>query len=80
LKKKEKVLKLKIDERIEKRIPLTMEQYDQIFDENKKLFFGVQHVSIDFYIFEDIYKKYYEGKDLLALDKIAAYHREYKWS
>lgn len=77
---REKLLKLNVDERISSRANLTMEQYDAIFDENCKWFFGVENGNIDFGLFDNFYKKYYEGHGLLVLDHIEKFYRKYKWS
>lgn len=77
---KNKIAKLKIEDLIDSRALLSMEEYDKIFDENKKWFFGVENGDIDFQKFENLYKNYYEGKNLLVLERIEAYHRKYRWS
>lgn len=77
---KEALLKLKIDEHLKERAMLTIEQYDEIFDENSKWFFGVENGSLDFTKFNGFYEKQYQGKGLLVLDRIEGFHRVYKWS
>lgn len=77
---REKLLKMRIRERLEKRHQLTMEEYDHILDVNAEWGFGIQNKVADVSMFSDIYENYYEGKKLLIIDKVEGFHRKYRWS
>lgn len=65
---------------IEDRVELTIEEYDRISDINEKWFFGIKNKKVDFSEFQNYYDEWFSGKNLLTLEAINDYHREYDWS
>jgi polyketide biosynthesis 3-hydroxy-3-methylglutaryl-CoA synthase-like enzyme PksG len=77
----QKLRKMEIQKSLSNRYPLTMEEYDRIFDLNHEWLFGVKEKVLDRSGFASIYDKQLKGKGLLVLKDIDAnYHRSYEWS
>jgi len=77
---REKLAALKIEEALDNRYELTMQEYDSLLDLNMEWIFGIQDKEIDISPFARIYAKFFEGKKLLVLQRVKNYHREYIWS
>lgn len=69
-----------IEDHLDDRKNLSMAEYETIFDENMRWFFGIEDQKMEFEKFQDIYDEQYAGKGILALDNIKGYHREYRWT
>jgi polyketide biosynthesis 3-hydroxy-3-methylglutaryl-CoA synthase-like enzyme PksG len=65
---------------IAERHPLSMEQYEIISDEGLHRMCGVRDRKFDPAPYGDVYGPAFEGRDLLVLDQIDAFHRRYRWS
>ena len=75
-----KIKNLNIKSKINNRLKLTMQQYDAILTVAEKFKFGIQNHIINLNEFNELYNDNYHQKNLLFLDKINNYHREYSWS
>jgi polyketide biosynthesis 3-hydroxy-3-methylglutaryl-CoA synthase-like enzyme PksG len=69
-----------IGESLDQRHPLTMQEYESLIPLNRALMFGIENAQADCRAFPKIYSQQFEGRGLLVLDKVSAYHREYRWS
>ena len=79
-KSREKMLAMKIDEALNTRRKLSIEEYDRIIDLNMEWLFGVQDKTVDLAGFAAIYEEQFHNNGLLRLKEIKNYHREYVWS
>jgi len=71
---------MKIGQCLQRRYQLTMGEYDRIIDQNMEWVFGVKDKQVDVSAYAKIYEHALEGRELLVLDRVKDYHREYKWS
>jgi polyketide biosynthesis 3-hydroxy-3-methylglutaryl-CoA synthase-like enzyme PksG len=69
-----------IGKRLTGRHELSMPEYEDLTGLNRGLAFGCKDFESDFDSFRHIYRSHYEGANLLVLQKISGYHREYRWS
>lgn len=76
----EKLKIMRIEDALNRRHPLTMEEYDRILDLNMEGFFGIKDRSIDISPYQSIYDKQFAGRGLLVFKRAKFYHREYEWS
>lgn len=77
---REVLSEMKIQEQLDHRFRLTMEEYDRILDLNMEWGFGLQDKEADISHYAEIYEHSLEGRGLLVLKRIKNYHREYDWS
>lgn len=77
---KEKISKLRIDQSLARRYPLTMDEYEHLLDLSMQTFFGQKEWAVDTSPYQGIYDKQLAGKGTLVLKNIKGYHREYTWS
>lgn len=71
---------MKIGEGLNARYKLSMEEYDKVLDLNMEWVFGLKDKEVDISQFKKIYDYFFEGRGLLVLKRINAFHREYSWS
>lgn len=76
----DQIKKLGLKQKLNERVLLSMEQYDDLSDLKKETSFGVKDISVNYDAFMSVYRDCYEGQNLLALTKIENYHRVYHWS
>jgi polyketide biosynthesis 3-hydroxy-3-methylglutaryl-CoA synthase-like enzyme PksG len=72
--------RMKIQEQLDRRCNLNMDEYDRLLDLNMEWVFGVKDKEVDISPYAGIYKDYMEGQGLLMLKRVKDYHREYDWS
>lgn len=77
---KYKLSLMEINNNLNKRYNLTIEQYDEVLELNKEWWFGIENKNIELDKFAAIYATQMPGKNLLRLERIKNYHREYVWS
>lgn len=77
---KSKLGKMKIKDKLDDRYELNAEEYEKIVDLNMSWIFGIKERTVDFSTFGNIYDKCFKDKELLILNKIENFHREYNWS
>ena len=77
---KEKIAEMKISENLKQRYKLSITEYDRILDINSEWGFGVQNKEMDCDELNHIYSNYFLKKNLLVLENIHGFHRNYKWS
>jgi polyketide biosynthesis 3-hydroxy-3-methylglutaryl-CoA synthase-like enzyme PksG len=71
---------MKIQQHLNRRYQLSMEEYDKILDLNMEWLFGIQNKDTDIFPYSGIYEHFIEGRELLVLKRIKDFHREYDWS
>lgn len=76
----EKLREMNLNEKINQRYPLTIEEYDHILNLSMPGYFGFKDRDIDISPFQAIYEKQFQNKGLLILKGISNYQREYAWS
>jgi len=72
--------RMEIQQNLEKRYPLSIEEYENVLNQNMKWLFGVRDQTVDFDGFKPIYEYFFQGKNRLVLKCVREYHREYDWS
>lgn len=75
-----RLLDMRIQERLDDRYRLSMEEYDNVIDLNASWGFGVQNQDVDTTSPEGLYRRKFEGSGLLVLDRVRGFHREYRWA
>jgi len=58
------------------RYELSMPEYEQLTELNCRLAFGCKDFEPDFQAFQHIYRRQYEGRNLLVMQRISGYHRQ----
>ncbi|UCH94135.1 MAG: hydroxymethylglutaryl-CoA synthase family protein [Candidatus Aminicenantes bacterium] len=76
----EELAGMKIQEQLNRRYRLNMEEYDRVLDLNAEWLFGIQDKETDISPYSGIYEHFMEGRGLLVLKRIKNFHREYDWS
>lgn len=76
----ERVAKLEIGRAVAERVPLTMSEYELVSDLSVRRMGGVEELAVDVAGYRALYDRALAGRGLLVLDRIRAYHREYRWS
>lgn len=71
---------MKIQQQLDRRYQLSMEEYDKILDLNMEWLFGVRDKETDISPYSRIYEHFLKGRGLLVLKRIKDFHREYDWS
>lgn len=71
---------MRIQERLDARRRLTMEEYDHTLDLNADWGFGVQNQVAGTRDPSGVYEEMFEGSGLLVLDGVRGFHREYRWA
>jgi polyketide biosynthesis 3-hydroxy-3-methylglutaryl-CoA synthase-like enzyme PksG len=71
---------MKIQEQLDRRYPLNMEEYDKILDQNMEWLFGIKDKEVDISPYAAIYEHFLAGRGLLVLKRVKDFHREYDWS
>ncbi|AIQ12926.1 hydroxymethylglutaryl-CoA synthase family protein [Paenibacillus durus] len=77
---KRKIKQMNIQQQLSRRYPLNMDEYDRLLDLNLEWIFGVQNKTVDVAPFSAMYEHYFEGRNMLVLDKVTEFHREYRFS
>lgn len=70
--------KLEIGRHLDERLQLSMEEYNTLLIESGLVRFGTRNVKLDFDFIPGAIKAC-KGKQLLFLNEIQEFHREYKW-
>lgn len=73
---KEKQKAFNIQETLDNRYKLSMEEYDKVLYESSKVIFGTRDIKLDLSNLDKIYKK---GQKRLVLQEIKGYERIYGW-
>ncbi|HEY4457804.1 MAG TPA: hydroxymethylglutaryl-CoA synthase [Pseudonocardiaceae bacterium] len=76
----ERVAKLEIGRAVAERVPLTMTEYELVSDLSVRRMGGVEELEVEIADYQALYDRTLAGRGLLVLDRIRAYHREYRWS
>jgi polyketide biosynthesis 3-hydroxy-3-methylglutaryl-CoA synthase-like enzyme PksG len=71
---------LRKEESLQDRYQLTTPEYDTLLEESMAWPFGTKDKEVDLARYQDIYDRCFAGRGLLVLERIANYHREYRWS
>jgi polyketide biosynthesis 3-hydroxy-3-methylglutaryl-CoA synthase-like enzyme PksG len=71
---------MNIQERLDQRYPLNMEEYDLLLDLNMEWMFGIKDKETNISPYARVYEHSIAGKGLLVLKRIKEFHREYDWS
>jgi polyketide biosynthesis 3-hydroxy-3-methylglutaryl-CoA synthase-like enzyme PksG len=71
---------MNIQERLNQRYQLNMEEYDRLLDLNMEWMFGIKDKESDISPYARVYDHFLEGRGLLVLKQIKEFHREYDWS
>jgi polyketide biosynthesis 3-hydroxy-3-methylglutaryl-CoA synthase-like enzyme PksG len=74
------VKKMKINEQLDRRYKLDVNEYDQLLNINQEWTFGIKNKETDISSYAKIYKHFFQDRELLVLKRINDYHREYGWS
>jgi polyketide biosynthesis 3-hydroxy-3-methylglutaryl-CoA synthase-like enzyme PksG len=77
---REILAEMKIQQQLDRRYNLTMEEYDRLLDLDMEWGFGIQDKETDISPYAAIYEHFMEGRGLLVLKRIKNFHREYDWS
>jgi len=77
-KSQETLSQFKLSKHLDERYLLSMEEYENTFEANKGLKFGVKDHIVNAGEFSSLYNKL-KGKNKLVLSEIKNYHRIYKW-
>ncbi len=73
--------KMNIRQHLDNRHELSIEEYDDLMDQNTEWLFGIKDKEVNFSKFSTIYEKQFKGKELLVLKAVDNnYHRKYMWS
>jgi polyketide biosynthesis 3-hydroxy-3-methylglutaryl-CoA synthase-like enzyme PksG len=65
---------------LDERVPLSVAEYDKLVDSGDKRAFGVRNADFDPADYEPLYGSAFADRGLLVLDRIADFHREYRWT
>lgn len=71
---------MNIGAQLDRRYPLSMEEYDALLDSVRTFPFGAKDLEIGVSRFGRIYEQAFAGQRRLVLRGIKDYHREYEWS
>lgn len=71
---------MRIQDHLDSRYELSMEEYDAISDVNETWLFGIENKTVDTSSFQSLYDQQIANKGLLTLKEIKGYHRKYDWS
>lgn len=77
---KDMLMKVRIGENLDRRYRLSIDEYEKINVLNLKCLSNINNTVMIRSDYEDIYRHFFEGKDLLILNRIEDYHRKYIWS
>ena len=69
-----------IDAAIADRYALAMDEYELVSDLSLHRMCGVRDHEYDVTPYEAVYRKQFEGRSLLVLDRVENFHRRYRWS
>lgn len=69
---------LAIDEHLDQRVVLSMEEYESTFTVNSEIKFGTRDFKIDTTLYPEPFSKV-KGKEKLIFSEIKNYHRIYEW-
>jgi hydroxymethylglutaryl-CoA synthase len=75
----EQVRSLNIDQHLNERMRLSVEEYEANESEREK-YIDCPDFQTDRDGFDGAYEKLYQGRNLLVLEQVEAYHRKYEWS
>ncbi|MRN51856.1 hydroxymethylglutaryl-CoA synthase family protein [Paenibacillus monticola] len=75
-----KIKQMNIQQQLSRRYPLNMNEYDTLLDLNLEWIFGVQNKTVNVAQFSAMYDHFFAGRNLLVLDKVTEFHREYRFS
>lgn len=65
---------------LDQRQKLSVAEYDRLTEYGHLRAFGVRDAQFDPAGYEPVYGTRFDGQGLLVLDRIAGYHREYRWT
>ena len=72
--------KMHIQENLDRRYKLSMDEYEKILDLDMEWIFGIQNKEVDNSPYQHIYDQFFKGRNLLVLKRVSDFHREYEWS
>ncbi len=72
--------KMKIKDQLDSRYKLKMERYDRLLDLYAEWIIPEENKETTISDYPDVYEHSLEGKNLLVLERIKDYHREYRWT
>ncbi len=75
---KESQRRFAIEDHLNSRYPLSMEEYDSIFIHSSAVKFGTRNVELDMGLIPGVLASC-KGKPRLYLERIREFHREYRW-
>lgn len=70
---------MEIENRIEERYPLSIEEYEAIIDRSRAVKFGTRNVKVDTRFLPGVAAAL-DGRGRLVLEEIKEFHREYRWT
>ncbi|SNT11765.1 hydroxymethylglutaryl-CoA synthase [Streptosporangium subroseum] len=76
----EKLAKRGLGAALDDRRQLTVKEFDAMADLNEDRAFGVRDAVFDPEPYGDVFGSHFEDRGLLVLERIADFHREYRWS
>lgn len=74
----EKLREMNVKKVLDDRYELSMDQYELILRNNSSVEFGTRNTKIDFNLVPEAFETV-KGKEILVLNEIKEYHREYIW-
>lgn len=74
----ERVRQFRVEEQLNQRYALTMEEYEALLIDSSMVRFGSQNVKLDVNFIPGVLASS-QGKQRLVLDEIREFHREYRW-
>ncbi len=77
---RQKLADMNIAGHLERRHDLSIREYEHLLELNRAWTFGIKDKRVDFEEISHIYRPALEGNNLLVLEQVRNYHREYKWT
>lgn len=74
----EKLRQFNLQQHLNERYKLSMQEYEDTFKENEKLKFGARNYKVNLEQFPHVYEKI-KGRNRLVFSEIKDYHRIYQW-
>lgn len=74
----EKLRQFRVEEQLNNRYHLTMEEYEELLVRSNEVKFGTRNVKLDLDLIPGA-KSLSEDKGLLVLEEIHEFHRKYRW-
>ncbi len=77
----QKILRqMEIQQALDRRYKLEMDEYDDLLEQNMQWMFGIQDKEVDVSKFSKMYDHFMDGQGFLVLKNVKNFHREYDWS